>query len=325
MTLIEQCKESCKKNPKRVVLPDANDIRVVEAASQLSSQGLAIPVLIGNPFVLRDIAIDGGISLTGIQIINPASSAKFDAYCEAYRVKNSKKNFSQQECINALLNPLFFASMMLDQGDADFCIAGNLSTTGDVIRAALRCVGLAEKANTVSSFFIMVSPDGSEVRAFSDAAVVPLPNEDQLADITIDTANNFQRLTGISPRVALLSFSTKGSAEHPMVQKVRDAFEQVKSREPGLLVDGELQFDAAVSPDVARKKAPDSPLMGDSNVLIFPSLNAGNIAYKVAQRLCGYDALGPMLQGLAKPVHDLSRGCSADDIIDITVLASRMA
>jgi len=171
----------------------------------------------------------------------------------------------------------------------------------------------------------MTSPDGSDVRLFADAAVVPEPTVEQLADITIDTARNFEKLTGEKARVAMLSFSSKGSSNHPAAVHVREAFDLVRRKSPDLIVDGELQFDAAVDPIVADHKAPDSPLHGSSNVMIFPSLNAGNIAYKVAQRLAHYQALGPLLQGLRKPMHDLSRGCSADDIVDIAILASCLA
>lgn len=324
MSIVDKCIVKCKKAPQKIVFPDSLDTRLLLAANTLKSQGLAEPILIGNPFELRDYAIKNAIFMPNLAIVDPSSSCHFDQFVETY-IDNSEKVVDRDIARDSMRNPLFYGAMMVKSGQADICISGNLSTTGDVLRAALKVIGVAEQHTTVSSFFMMSSPNGNEAYLFADASVVPEPTVEQLVDITIDTASSFQKLTGVTPRVAMLSFSTKGSSNHPAAQRVREAFERVRVKFPELIVDGELQFDAAVVPAVARIKSPDSPLHGDSNVLVFPTLDAGNIAYKVAQRLGHYRATGPLLQGLNKPMHDLSRGCSADDIVDIAVLASCMA
>ncbi len=332
MSLVQQCRTECQQSPQRIVFADALDTRVLQAANTLQQQGLANPILIGNPFEIRDYAHRNGIAMPCFAVVDPEHSGYFDQFVDAYIESHTEKYIEKSGAIierdaakELLRKPLFYAAMMVKQSQADVCIAGNLSTSGDVLRAALKVIGMAEQHRTVSSFFVMTSPDGTDVRLFADAAVVPEPTVEQLADITIDTARNFEKLTGEEARVAMLSFSSKGSSNHPAAQHVREAFDLVRQKSPDLIVDGELQFDAAVEPTVADHKAPNSPLHGSSNVMIFPSLNAGNIAYKVAQRLAHYQALGPLLQGLRKPMHDLSRGCSADDIVDIAILASRLA
>ena len=324
MNVVQQCRTECKQSPQRIVFADSLDVRVLQAANELQKQGLAEPILIGNPFEIRDYAYRNGIAMPCFAVVDPERSGYLEPFVNAY-LENSDANTERDSAEALLRKPLFYAAMMVKQNQADVCIAGNLSTSGDVLRAALKVIGIAEQHRTVSSFFVMTSPDGSDVRLFADAAVVPEPTVEQLADITIDTARNFEKLTGEKARVAMLSFSSKGSSNHPAAVHVREAFDLVRRKFPDLIVDGELQFDAAVDPIVADHKAPDSPLHGSSNVMIFPSLNAGNIAYKVAQRLAHYQALGPLLQGLRKPMHDLSRGCSADDIVDIAILASCLA
>ncbi|WP_339673772.1 phosphotransacetylase [Dasania marina] len=326
MKLMQQCRAECLAAPKRIVFADALDTRVLHAANELKKQGLADPILLGNPFELRDYANRSGVITPCLAIVDPRHSGYFDEFAAAYQEQEGKKpSLRYEDAQEAMSNPLFYAAMMVQRGQADICIAGNLSTTGDVLRAALKVIGVAEQHRTVSSFFMMSSPDGKDVRLFADAGVVPEPSIEQLADITIDAAQNFEKLTGETARVALLSFSTKGSSDHPAACRVREAFELVRLRAPNLLVDGELQVDAAIVPAVAAIKAPASPLHGNANVLIFPSLDAGNIAYKIAERLCHYQALGPLLEGLKKPMHDLSRGCSVDDIVNIAVLASCLA
>ena len=322
MNLIESCMVAAKASSRRVVFPDSIDRRAILAAQYLVRQGLARPLLLANPFALRRYCKEQGIVLGDVPIVDPAFSPWLDDYVATYCAH--RPGVMPEEASAQMRDPLWFGAMMLAQGDTDLCIAGNLSATAAVLRAGLRVIGLGEGMKTVSSVMFLISPDGERVLGFADCGVVPEPTVDQLADIAIAAADNYRATTGQEPRVAMLSFSTKGSAKHAAVAAVRQATELVQARRPDLLIDGELQFDAATVPSVAAQKAPESPLAGNANVFIFPSLEAGNIGYKIAQRMGRYKALGPLIQGLRLPLHDLSRGCSAEDMVQMTLVALRM-
>ena len=324
MSVFERCLEKCRARKGVVVYSDGEDRRVVSAAAKLIREGLVEPILIGDPEKVRTALQESGETGVSLQVVNPYNPALLQHNAAEYMAsqKAKGKDTSEEEDVKAVKNPLAAGALMVRRGEAEIGVAGNLSSTADVIRAGLRMVGTAAGSKTVSSFFFMLKDN--RVCMFTDCAVIPEPTSAQLADIAISTADVYKRVMGDEARVALLSFSTKGSAKHERVDKVRAALEEIKTREPNLLVDGELQLDAAVEPEVARLKAPGSPVAGNANVFVFPSLEAGNIGYKIAQRFGGWTALGPLLQGFAHGWHDLSRGCSSDDIYKISVVGLGM-
>ncbi len=315
---VSSIKAKAKQSRRTVVLPDATDPRTLKAARIITDEGFASILLIGNEAQILSEAKSNNVNLTGIRIIDPEKSDKLSDFSHIFfNIRKSKGvEFSQAQ--ETMKHPLHFGAMMVRESMADGSVAGSLSTTGDVLRAGIQVIGLKEGINVVSSFFLMVFP--YKVFSFADCAVVPDPTVDQLADIAITTAENHYKLTAEEPKVAMLSFSTKGSASHPFIDKVQQATAIVRKKTPELIVDGELQLDAAIVPEVSRSKAPGSSVEGNANVLIFPDLNAGNIGYKLAQRLGNAEAIGPIVQGLKKPAFDLSRGCSVNDIVNTVAI-----
>jgi phosphate acetyltransferase len=318
MAFTDQFIERAKKDPKRVVLPEGDDERMVQAASRLAAQGIARPILLGKAEEIAKLA--AGAPLAGVTIVDPETSADMERYTAAYA---KGRGVAEGLAKRLVKRPLYFAGMMAAEGDADAMVAGVAKATAQVISAAALTVGFAEGISQASSYFVMVWPGSPErVLVFADSAVVVDPSARELAEIAVATAGNAAKLLGIEPRVAMLSFSTKGSAQHPRVDKVREATEIAKQMAPQFLIDGEFQADSAIVERVAKKKCPGSPVGGTANVLVFPDLDAGNIGYKLAQYLGGAQAIGPIMQGFAKPVNDLSRGASVDDIIAVAAIAS---
>jgi phosphate acetyltransferase len=323
MKLLEQIISESSKRNKTIVLPEAHDERVIKAGYQLYHKKICNVILLGNEQKIHDDASKLHVDLKGIKIIEPAKSEYYPKFSDIYYNLRKEKGVTPDKAKEAMKNVLFFGAMMVRERLADGFVGGSASPTADVMRAGIHCVGMPEGISIVSSFFLMIWPD--KVWGFADCAVVPNPTDVQLADIAISTADNYKKLVGEEPRVAMLSFSTKGSAEHELVDKVVTATNLVMQKRPDIKVDGEFQFDAAVVEKVGKSKAPGSVIAGRANVLIFPDLNAGNIGYKIAQRIGGAEAVGPIVQGLKKPVFDLSRGCSVDDIVNTSAIAALMA
>ncbi|HEY0019036.1 MAG TPA: phosphate acetyltransferase [Longimicrobium sp.] len=326
MSFLDTVHARAKAHPRRIVLPEGADERTLVAAARLARDGLAHPTVLGGPEIGAELQRLGA---RGVALVNPADDPRRAAFAARLYERRKAKGLTEDEAFRKSADPLQFGALLVAAGEVDGCVSGAVNTTGDVLRAALWAVGPAEGIRTVSSSFYMVVQDfrggGEEVLTYSDAAVVPHPTAEQLADIAVAAADARRRVVGDDPRVAFLSYSTRASAEGPSVTKVRQALELFRQRMPDVPADGEMQVDAALIDSVGARKAPGSPVAGRANVLIFPDLDAGNIAYKLTQRLANAEAVGPIVQGLARPCNDLSRGSDADDIVNVACIAGLLA
>lgn len=329
MKLIERIKEKAKSNIKTIVLPEGEERRTIEAAAIVSNEKIARPILLGNRDIIMKTADELGADISTITIIDPKSSDKSEFYAQQLYELRKSKGLEPEQAAKLMTDPMYYGIMMVKLQDADGLVSGAVHTTGDMLRPALQVIKTKPGTKLVSSSFLMECPDSSigedGLLVYADCVVVPCPTAEELAHIAVSAAQTAKSLCGIEePRVAMLSFSTKGSAEHELVDKVREAVRMAHSLAPELKLDGEMQFDAALVPEIAASKAPQSPVAGHANVLIFPDLQAGNIGYKITQRI-GKAECFAVLQGLAKPCNDLSRGCSVDDIVNTIAMTAVQA
>ena len=329
MSFIESIKQRAKQNIKTIILPEAEDKRVLEAASKVIAQGFAKVILIGNKEQVEKDSKENNIDLSGVEIIDIKSSTKKQEYAQKLFELRQAKGMTEEEASKLIEEPIYFGMMMLKNGEADGLVSGAAHSTSNTLRPALQILKTAPNTKLVSAFFVMCVPNceygehGTFI--YGDSGLNQNPNADELSEIAISSAKSFRSLVEAEPKVAMLSYSTYGSAKSELTEKVIEATKLVKEKAPDLLVDGELQVDSAIIPEVSKSKAPGSPIEGNANVLIFPDLNAGNIGYKLTQRLAKAEAYGPLCQGIAKPVNDLSRGCSAEDIVGVVAITAVQA
>ena len=331
MKFIESIKQRAKEDIKTIILPEAEDKRVLEAASKVINQGFAKIILLGDEQQIEEDSKKYNIDLSGVTIINPLKSEKRQQYIEKLYELRKHKGLTIEQAEELLKQPIYFGMMMLkdENSEADGLVSGAAHSTSDTLRPALQILKTAPDTKLVSAFFVMCVPDceygENGTFIFGDSGLNQNPTADELSEIAISSSRSFEQLVGTEPKVAMLSYSTYGSAKSELTEKVIEATKLVKEKNPDLCVDGELQLDAAIVPEISKSKAPGSPVNGNANVLIFPDLNAGNIGYKLVQRLAKAEAYGPLCQGIAKPVNDLSRGCNADDIVGVVAITSVQA
>lgn len=329
MPVLDKIFEKAKANKKLILFPEGSEERTVQAAKQIVGEGIANVALLGSIDDIKATAAKFDVSLDGVTLIDPEKSEDYGKYVDKYYEMRKDKGMTPEKAAETIKNTLYYACMMIKDGKADGMVSGAINTTGNTLRPALQIIKMAKGISTVSSCFLMDIPNKAYgengVILFGDCAINIDPDVEQLASIAVATANTAKALIGFEPRVAMLSFSTKGSAKHEYVDKVAAATARVHEIAPEISVDGELQLDAALVDKVAKLKAPGSPVAGKANVLIFPDLQAGNIGYKLVQRLAGAEAIGPISQGFAKPVNDLSRGCSIEDIVSLAAITAVQA
>lgn len=319
--------ERARKDKKTIVLPESTDIRTIKATAMILEQGFANVVLVGEEDKIN--TLKGDLNINGAKIVNPMTSDKFDDYANTLFELRKNKGMTIEQARETMKNPLYWGVMMVKKGEADGMVAGAINSTANTLRPALQILKTAPNVKLVSAFFIMCVPNcefgQNGTFLYADSGLVENPNAEELSEIAVCSAKTFRNLVETEPKVAMLSYSSYGSAKSELVDKVVEATKLAKAKAPDVLIDGELQVDAAIVPDIAKSKAAASPLKGEANVLVFPDLNVGNIAYKLTQRLAKADAYGPITQGIAKPVNDLSRGCSAEDIVGVVAITAVQA
>lgn len=329
MSFIDEIKQRAKSKIKTIVLPEGNDIRTIEAASIALKEEYANIILIGNEEEIKNIASEHNFNIAKASIINPLSSINYDGFVQAFYELRKEKGMTIDKAKELMKDETYFGMMMVKQGKADGLVSGAVHSTSDTLRPALQILKTAPGTKLVSAFFVMVVPNceygENGTFVFSDSGLNEYPDADSLSEIAISSSKSFEQLVGKQSKVAMLSYSTYGSAHSPLTEKVVEATRILKQKAPDLICDGELQLDSAIIPEIAEKKAPGSPVAGKANTLIFPDLDAGNIGYKLVQRLAKAEAYGPLCQGIAKPVNDLSRGCSSEDIAGVIAITAVQA